>query len=148
MVTQFIVNNPIWGIIVVSFVITLIITLIHKYTTDQEKLKQAKEEMKEIKAEMKEYRNDPQKTMELNKKLMAKSMESTRQTFKPMLISFLPVIIIFAWLRNSLPIDEVLIQLPFSIPKMGVNTGFGWFAVYIVTAIIFSSVLRKVMKVY
>lgn len=148
MITEFMANYPVIGITIVSFVITLIVTLIYKYMTDQAALKQVRDEIKALKDEMKQYKNDPQKTMEINKKLMEKSFEPMKHTMKPMLISFLPIILIFAWLRDSVPATEAIINLPFSIPKAGINTGIGWFGVYFVTALIFNSVLRKVLKVY
>ena len=41
-----------WAVIILSFLISLIITIIYKYTTDQNLMKQLKEEMKEFQKEM------------------------------------------------------------------------------------------------
>src|SRR3989338_8487600 len=59
------------GIIVFSAIISLFITLIQKYTTDQETLRQIKKEQKMLQEEMKNYKDNPEKLMELQKKQFA-----------------------------------------------------------------------------
>ena len=148
MLSEYMLNNPILGIFLLSILINVFITLVYKYMTDQERLKHIRAEMKKIRAEMKEARNDPQRMAEMNKKPMEHSGEQMRQQFKPMLITLVPIFFIWGWLRELIPLEQILIEFPFSIPKAGLNTGMGWFGVYLITAIIFSSLFKKLFKVY
>ena len=61
---------PLIGIIVMSFVVTVIITLIYKLVTDQEVMKTLKGDMKHFQKEMKKLKDNPKKMMEVQKKAM------------------------------------------------------------------------------
>ena len=128
--------NPLGAILLISFILTLVITLLYKVFTDQKALKAIKDEMKEMREEMKNFKNDPQKMIELQKKSMQKSLEQMKHTIKPMLITMIPLIIIFGWLRTAYTEIGVLIF------------GLSWLWIYILSSIIFSIILRKVLKVH
>ena len=146
--TDFILGNTVWAITLISLVLNIVIIISWKYLTDQEKLKHIREEMKKIREEMKEAKNDPQRMAEINKKSMEHSGEQMKQQFKPMLITLVPFLIIFGWLRSVIPYDQVVINFPFNIWKPGLNDGMGWFGIYFITAMVFSTILRKIFKVY
>jgi uncharacterized membrane protein (DUF106 family) len=132
----FVTWNPAISLLIISFVLTLITTLIYKYTTNQEMLKSFKEESKKLQQEMRLLKNDPNKVMEKNKELMEKNMKVMSQSFKPLLYTFIPFAIIFFGLRNIYqPLGKILL-------------GLSWIWVYIISSIIFSMVLRKILKVY
>jgi len=127
---------PLGGVLVVSFVLTLLVTIIYKYMTDQRRLKEMKDEMKDLRNQMKQHKGDQAKLMEIQKQSMQKSMEQMKHTFKPMLITFLPLIVIFSWLRNTYdPVGTLIGPLT-------------WIWVYIISSIVFSFILRKVLKVH
>ena len=148
MLTEFMITNPILGILLLSIVINIFVTLATKYMTDQERLKHIRGEMKKIRVEMKEARNDPQKMAEINRRSMQHSGEQFKQQFKPMLITMIPIILIFAWLRGIFAYDQIILNLPFNIWKPGVNNGFGWFGVYFLSTAIFSILFKKLFKVH
>ncbi len=127
--------DPLLGILTISFLLTLIITILYKVFTDQEALKTIKDELKDMREEMKNFKDDPQKMMELNKKSMQKSLEQMKHTIKPMLITMLPLLIIFSWLRSTYSEIGPLIL------------GLSWLWVYIISSVIFSIILRKILKV-
>jgi len=56
------------GLIVFAAIISFFITILQKYTTDQETLRQIKKEQKLVQEEMKQYKDNPEKLMELQKK--------------------------------------------------------------------------------
>ena len=128
--------SPLGGILLISFILTLVITLLYKVFTDQKALKAIKDEMKEMRNEMKEFKQDPQKMIELQKRSMQKSLEQMKHTIKPMLITMIPLIIIFSWLRSTYTDMGALIF------------GLSWLWIYILSSIIFSIILRKVLKVH
>src|SRR3989344_5236729 len=95
-----IVWNPLGALIIISFLLMLMTTLVYKYFTDQEALKSLKEEMKQIQEDMKKFKDNPDKMMELQKKSFNKMIESFKHQIKPMLITFVPFLILFPWLSN------------------------------------------------
>ena len=109
--------SPRTGIIVVSFVMTLVATLIHKFMTDQTLLKNIKEEMKQIRKEIKEAAQDPAKMAELNKKSMEKSMTQMKHTLKPIIITMVVFFILFSWLRDKF--DPLQVDFYLSIVGFG-----------------------------
>ncbi len=141
-------KSPVGTVLIVSFILTLIVTLVYKLTTNQTLLKALKEEMKTLRADMKLYKNDHSKLMELQKKSMEKSMEQMKHTIKPMIITFIPLIFIFGWLRDTYPAEQIILKFPFNLPKMGSSLGFGWLGIYVLSSVIFSIILRKILKVH
>jgi len=92
--------EPFWVIFILSFFMALIITLIYKFLTDQELMKSLREDIKKDQKEMKQLRNDPDKMMAIQKKAMKKNMKYMSQSFKPMIVSFIPIMLIFGWLNS------------------------------------------------
>ena len=127
-----------WGMIIVVLIINLIQTLIHKYTTDQKELKKLKDEQKEVQAKMKELKDQPDKLMELQKQQMAKLPQSFSLSMKSIAYTSIPLILFFRWF------DDFFDTL--GDPK--VVLGLGWIGTYIVFSIVFSMILRKVLKVH
>jgi len=132
MITEFIQANA-WNarisILVLSFLVTLFITIITYYMTDRKRMKELKDKQKALRAEIKKCRDNPQRMMELNKQMMEDMPEQLKHSFKPMLITMIPIIIVFAWLRSTFALTALA------------KTWFWW---YIGSSIIFSIGLRKV----
>lgn len=106
---------PFWGIFIITFIVTLITTLIYKKMTNQEHLKNLKEEMKDLSKQMKASASDQAKLVELQKIQMQKSMSQLRETTKPMLITMLPILIIFGWFSGHLAYHPILPDTDFNV---------------------------------
>ncbi|MBT3395417.1 DUF106 domain-containing protein [archaeon] len=130
-------QSPTGALLLISFLLTSLVTVIYKFATDQELIKSLKAEMKEIREDIKNFKNDPEKVMELQKKSMQKSMTHMKQTMKPTLITMLPLLIIFSWLRNIY--NEITVNF------IGIHS---WFWVYLISSVVFSITLRKLLKVH
>jgi len=63
-------------------------------------MKEIKQEMKDLQKKMKEFKDQPEKAMAIQKQIMEKTMKQMMQSIKPTLITFLPIILIFTWLRS------------------------------------------------
>ncbi len=98
---------PLFGILAISVLITVLITLIYKWTTDQNLMKQLKDEIKEFQKEAKTLKNDPQKAMQVQKKAMETNMKYMMHSFKPMLFTFIPIILIFGWLNSNMAYEPI-----------------------------------------
>jgi uncharacterized membrane protein (DUF106 family) len=127
--TELIQNSPRISIIILSFMVTLFITVITYYMTDRKRMKELKDKQKSLRVEIKKHRDNPQKMMELNKQMLEDMPEQLKHSFKPMLITMIPIIIVFAWLRSTFALTVLA------------KTWFWW---YIGSSIAFSIFLRKV----
>jgi uncharacterized membrane protein (DUF106 family) len=107
--------QPFYAILILSFVISLFITLIYKFFTDQDKMRALKDDMKRHQKEMKEHKHDPQKVMAIQKKAMQKNMEYMKHSFKPTLITFIPILIIFGWMNVHLGYYPILPGQTFNV---------------------------------
>lgn len=91
---------PFWSIFILSFLLSVLITLIYKVMTNQELMKSLREDMKKHQKEMKQLKNSPEKMMAVQKKVMQKNAKYMMQSFKPMIVTFIPIILIFGWLNS------------------------------------------------
>jgi uncharacterized membrane protein (DUF106 family) len=127
-----------YNLLLVSFLITGLITLAYKFFTDQKLMKELKEETKRIQKEMKEFKDHPEKVMALQKKSMENLMKTMTSSLKPTIITFIPIIIIFGWLRTYYT----------DLGNPDILFGLTWLWVYIIFSIILSITLRKLLKIH
>ncbi len=106
---------PFWGIAILCFILSLLIVVIYKFTTNQSVMKALKEELKVLQKEMRELRSDPSKMMEVNKKAMEANMKYMSHSFRPMIFTFIPVILIFGWLNGHLAFEPIMPGQEFSM---------------------------------
>ena len=123
--------SPVISILVVSVIVTFISTLIHKWLTNQEHLTSLKKRQKEIQKELRASK-DVEMMKELNAELMKITGVMFRSSMRPLFVTIIPFLILFAWLRG--------IYTPI--------LGNWWIAYYIGFSIVSSMVLRKVLKIY
>lgn len=131
------------GLTILSILLAFFINIITKLTTDQNKLKRIKERQKEIQKSLKEHKHDPQTYIAKQKEAQPEILKLTKQymfsSMKSMIYTFIPLIIIFGWMRGHFGTEKVL-NLGF--------ISFGWLWTYIILSILFSSIIRKLLKVY
>lgn len=115
MITEFIHAHPFIGIILFSLLISLFITLIIFFFTDREKMRTLKERQKELQRKAKEHQKagNQDALMEINKQLMLDMPEMMKHNFKPMLITFIPIIIIFSWANANVAYIPIAPQQEF-----------------------------------
>ncbi|MEK6895715.1 MAG: EMC3/TMCO1 family protein [Nanoarchaeota archaeon] len=129
--------NLTWGMFIIVFLIAVITTMIQKYTTDQETLRQLKKEQKEMQEEMKKFKDNPTKVMEMQKAALPASMKIMELSMRSAFYTIIPFILLFRWFMDY-------------FTDAGNPHFFGffsWFWFYLIFVIIFSSILRKVFNV-
>ena len=97
-----------WAIVLLSFLISLIITLIYKFTTNQSLMKDLKEEMKAFQKQIKELKHDPKKAMEMQRMSMKTNMKYMGHSMRSTLFTFIPIILIFGWMTSHLSYYPIL----------------------------------------
>jgi uncharacterized membrane protein (DUF106 family) len=128
-ITELVQQSPTISIIILSFLVTLFITIVTYYMTDRERMKEIKAKQKALRKEIKQYRDNPQKMMDLNKQMMEDMPEQMKHSFKPMLVTIIPLLILFAWLRGTFAETTIA------------STWFWW---YLGSSLVFSMSLRKI----
>ena len=108
-------KSPFLGILLLAFVISLLITLVYKYFTNQEEMKRLKEQQKEFQRRMKELKSNPEEMMSVQKEAMKTNMEYMKHSFKATLITMLPVLIIFGWMTAHLAYEPIYPNEKYSI---------------------------------
>jgi uncharacterized membrane protein (DUF106 family) len=128
-IIELIQNYPRISIIVLSLIITLLITIVNFFMVDRKRMKEIRDKQKKLREEMKSFKDNPEKMLEINKKMMEDMPEQLKHSFKPMLVTLVPLLILFSWLRTTYA--ETIIA----------STWIWW---YIGASIVFSIILRKV----
>lgn len=104
-----------WAVIILSFLVSVIIIVITKYTTDQALMKKLKDDIKDYQKQIKELKNEPAKAMEVQKKAMELNMKYMMHSFKPTLITFIPIILIFGWMSSAFAYESIKPNQEFSV---------------------------------
>ncbi|MEK6927640.1 MAG: EMC3/TMCO1 family protein [Nanoarchaeota archaeon] len=130
-IQEIITANPKASIIIISFIVSLFITIVNYFVMDREKMQSSKDRQKLLQAEMKKHRDNPQKMMEIQKELFAHTGEMMKHSFKPMLITFIPIIFIFSLIRGW---------------YADTSLGGSWFWWYFGASIAGSIIFRKLFK--
>jgi uncharacterized membrane protein (DUF106 family) len=100
--------HPFVAILILSVLVTIISNLIYKYTTDQSEMKRLKTQIEEYRKKIKESRDNPKKMMKLNNEAMQFNMQYMTKSLKPMLFTFIPIILVISWMAANFtyaPID-------------------------------------------
>ena len=126
--TELIQSNPKISIVALAFLVSIAITLINYFMVDREKMKQIKQKQKQLREEMKKFKDNPEKMMEINKQMLEDMPEQLKMSFKPMVITLVPLLILFAWLKSTFAVTSIA------------STWIWW---YIGASIVSSIVTRK-----
>ncbi|MEM7819654.1 MAG: EMC3/TMCO1 family protein [Candidatus Aenigmatarchaeota archaeon] len=99
---HFLIFNPILSITIFATIIIIIINIFYKILINQNEAKQIKDNIKEMNKKMKEEQKagNKEKVNQLMKEIMTENSKIMRMTMKPMLISFIIVIIFLPWLAT------------------------------------------------
>ena len=125
------------GMLIVVLIITLLMTIVQKYATNQKALKELKKEQKEIQQQMKEFKAHPEKLIELQKKQFKLIPKQFKLSMRGIAYTAIPFILFFRWFGDYF--------IEAGNPKLWL--GMGWFVFYLLFAIIFGAILRKWMDV-
>jgi len=124
-------SYPRISVILASLLISFFISLVNYLVLDKEKMHELKRKQKALQEEMKSHKDNPVKIMELQKEMFSHMGESFKHSLKPMLITFVPLILIFPIMRGVLLTTEIA------------RTWFWW---YLTASIIGSTIFRKLFK--
>jgi uncharacterized membrane protein (DUF106 family) len=130
-IKELMIQYPKESIVLIAFLVTLVMTLVTKKFTNQSRMKELKDIQKACQIKLKENKDNVQEIEKAQKQMMECSMEMMKHSMKPTLITLIPLLLFFVWVRGIFT------------PVLS-----GWFWWYFITAIASSIVLRKLLKVY
>jgi uncharacterized membrane protein (DUF106 family) len=138
--------EPIVGITLFSLILIFIIQIPYKFAVDQKRAKEIKEEQKRMQEKMKEHQKqgDMTKANQMMNDSMKLTTEMFKMTMKPLMISFVVILIFLPWLKTSFA--DFSAQLPFSLPLIG--NSLGWLGWYILISLPSALVFKKMMGIH
>jgi len=126
-----------WGMTLLVLIISIFMTLIQKYATDQKTLREMKKEQKRLSEEMKAVRSNPEKMMELQKESMKFMAPMMKLSMRPIIYTAIPLILFFRWFMDYFA----------TAGGPHIFGVFSWFWFYLLGSMVFSSILRKMFDV-
>jgi uncharacterized membrane protein (DUF106 family) len=106
---------PVLAIILLALILGLISTLLQKYLTNQSKMRRLKDDTKKYQDQLKKLRDKPEEMMKVQQKVLPIQMELMKESFKPLLVSLLPFLLVFFWLSNHFAYHELQPNTRFGI---------------------------------
>ena len=97
---------PFVALFLISLAISVTVTLVYKFATDQRMMKAIQNEMKALRGRIKEVK-DPGQVGALNKQLMEKTLQQMTRSMKSTFITIIPIFLIFGWMGSNLAFDSV-----------------------------------------
>jgi len=110
---------------------------VKKVSAYRERIKEISRKIRKLDPSSNEYKSLFNEQLKINSQIM-------RMNMKPMIITTIPLILVFTFLNKRYTGVEV-IPLPFSL--FG-KTYLGWLGTYIILSLVFTSVIQKVVFKY
>jgi len=98
---------PKTSVIIIGVLVSFFISVVNYFVLDKDKMRESKAKQKALQEEIKLHKDNPTKAMELQKEMMSHAMDSMKHSFKPMLITFLPIVLFFGLVRNWYATTEI-----------------------------------------
>lgn len=158
-------QNPALTVLVIAFLVSLITTIANKYLVDQDKMNENQKKSRELSSKMREAqkKGDGKEIARLQAEqteMLKNQNEVMMESFKPMFVTFVPIILIFFWMRTS-AIHNLVLIMP--VPaywvtltplwhfigqflyggKATIPYGIGWLLWYMICTFGMSQILRK-----
>lgn len=133
MILEYIQTNPRTGIILIGLLISFFISVVNFFVIDKDRMREIKARQKELQAKMKEHQKagNHDELMKLQKEMFSGIGETFKQSFKPMIITIIPILVLFAIIRSTFAETAIA------------STWFWW---YIGASLIGSMLFRKLFN--
>lgn len=112
-------NNPVLTVLVIAFIISLISTVANKLLVDQDEMNAIQERSKDFQNRVRDAqkRGDGKELAKLQAEqaeMMKDQSAMMKNSFKPMIVTMVPILLIFWWMRASV-ISSLIVQMPPSV---------------------------------
>ena len=128
------------SIALISVLISFVSAMVRRATVDMDKVKDSQEKMKEHKKKMEEAqkKGDTDQMMKSQEQMTKHMLDGMKQNFKPMLITWIPFILIFKWLSGQYgSVGDVMTLFGMHLT---------WFWCYFVISLCASMIVNKIVQ--
>ena len=132
MIKELMIANPKASVVLVSAFVTLAMTLVTKYFTNQDRMRELKNLQKACQIKLKDNKGKPDEAAKIQKEMFECSMEMMKHSMKPLLFTFIPLILLVGWLKGV-------------YAETTISSSWLWW--YIGSGIASSIVFRRIFKV-
>ena len=132
MISELMISYPKESVVLVSVLITLVMTLVAKYLTNQDRMRELKNVQKTCQIKLKENKDNVKKMAEIQKQMLECNMEMMKHSMKPLLFAFIPLILLIGWLKGVYSTTEI---------------ASSWLWWYIGSGILSSLIFRRLLNV-
>jgi uncharacterized membrane protein (DUF106 family) len=115
--------NPLVAVTIITLLISVMVVLIYKFTTNQSLMKQLKDEMKSLQADMKQLRDKPEQALEVQKKAMEANMKYMMQSFRATFFTLIPIILIFGYMNAHWAFEPTHANEEFTVDILAKQSG-------------------------
>ena len=125
------------GMLIIMVILSVILAFVQKHTTNQDELKRIKKQQKDSQKEIKKLQKEnPKKAMELQKESMPLALKQMRLGMASYVYTAIPFVFLYRWFYDYFII-------------LGTNKiwGINWILFYLISFMIFSSIIKKKMDV-
>jgi len=123
------------SVVAISFLVMLITTLITKLVTDQKRMKELKEIQKACQIKLRDNKGNMEEMKKIQEEMMRCNMELMKHSFKPILFTFIPLLLLIGAMGQI-----------YAYTGQVVLSSWIWW--YIISGLVFSILLKKILKVY
>lgn len=106
---------PLVALTIITILLSLVMTLVYKWMTDQTQMKLLREDLKKYQKQVKENKDNTDKLLDLQKKVMDINLQYMMQSLKPMAVTMLPVLLVFSWLSGHYAYEPLYPGQDFSV---------------------------------
>ena len=132
MINELMASYPKESVVFISIAVTLTMTLVSKYFTNQDRMRELKTVQKTCQIKLKENKDNVKKMAEIQKQMLECNMEMMKHSMKPLLFAFIPLILLIGWLKGVYLTTEI---------------ASSWLWWYIGSGILSSLIFRRLLNV-
>lgn len=123
-------NNPVISIFIIALLVSIITTVAQKFLVDQDKMNEMQSKSRALQKELKEAQasGNSKKMAEVQAKQMEAMKDSNKMmmmSFKPMIVTMVPILLIFAWMWSSV-VSKIIVVLPPGVYYCTLTPVFHW----------------------
>jgi uncharacterized membrane protein (DUF106 family) len=108
MINNFLLNlHPALAILLITFVYSSIFILLYSLFTDQKELRVIKKDLSDLQKQIKSSKSNPKAMMQLQSRMLEKNMQYTKKSMKSLLVTAIPVLFIFSYLRGHFDYEPI-----------------------------------------
>ena len=126
------------GMLIIVLILSVIMSIIQKYTTNQKELKELKKLQKDLQKKANEHKHDPQKSMQYQKEMMSLMPKQMKLGMRTIVYTGIPFILLFRWFTDYFLTIQEATGAPVRIFGF-----FSWFWFYLIGSMVFSSIIKK-----